>query len=93
MDEALFRLVNLAILFTIAGTLSWRHFYFRSRNGIDNRLRSGASILLFGWLAVSSGVAYDAGFPVLFTTEWLTGFLMLYLVTLWTPWRWHLPRR
>jgi len=88
MDESLFRVVNVAVAFLIAGTLSWRHFYYRHRNGPDNRLRSALSIAVFAWIAVSSGVALDRDLPLPFTVKISTLLLTAYLTSLWTPWRW-----
>lgn len=89
MDESLFRVANVAISFSIAGTLSWRHFYYRHRNSHDNRARSLTSVLVFAWLGVSSGVALDRGLPMPFTVKVATFLLIAYLLALWTPWRWH----
>lgn len=89
MDESIYRLVNVGIGFAIAGTLSWRHFYYRHRNEVDNRARSLTSVLVFAWAAVSSGVAYDRDLPMPFTVKVWSFLLAAYLVSLWTPWRWR----
>ncbi len=93
MDADLFRYANVTIAFLIAGTLSWRHVFYRNRNGFDNRLRSATSILVFAWVAVSSGVALSRDLPLVFTVKVTTVLLAAYLAALWTPWRWQLPRR
>lgn len=92
IDESSFRIVNVAASFLIAGTLSWRHFYYRSRNGWDNRARSLTSVLVFAWIGVSSGVAFDRGLPMPFTVKVSTVLLLAYLIALWTPWRWRITR-
>lgn len=92
MDESLFRVANAALSLLVAGTLCWRHWYYRHRNGFDNRFRSLTAVLVFAWLAVASGVAFDRDLELPFTVKVATGFLAAYLFALWTPWRWRRPR-
>lgn len=93
VDPDNFRLVNVVASVLVAGTLSWRHFYYRAHRGIDNRLRSATSIAVFAVSAIASGTAWSRDLPVPFYVYLLTAALTAYLIALWTPWRWHLPRR